>query len=115
MNAYHQPHTDTLLRDIYQGITTVSTEGVSYALVIAFFLANLPEVRPIVIVKGLMSTMCTDCSSLQALSSSIIMLENGMSKLVISGMWLFLVGMSQPSDVTVHNSVCLRSNTMSQQ
>jgi hypothetical protein len=44
------PHTDTLLRDIYQGITTVSADGVSYALVIAFFLANLPEVRPIAIV-----------------------------------------------------------------
>jgi len=27
-----------------------------------------------------------------------------MSKLVISGMWLFLVGMSQPSDVTVHKT-----------
>lgn len=54
------------------GITTVSADGVSYALVIAFFLANLPE----------------------ALSSSIIMLENGMSKLVISCMWLFLVAMT---------------------
>jgi hypothetical protein len=31
------------------------------------------------------------------------MLENGMSKLVISCMWLFLVGMSQPSDVKVHS------------
>lgn len=44
------PTLTPLLRDIYQGITTVSTEGVSYALVIAFFLANLPEVRPITIV-----------------------------------------------------------------
>ncbi|ELR13566.1 uncharacterized protein ACA1_358640 [Acanthamoeba castellanii str. Neff] len=57
---------------LIDGITTVSADGVSYALVIAFFLANLPE----------------------ALSSSIIMLENGMSKLVISCMWLFLVAMT---------------------
>ncbi len=48
----------------------MSPEGISYALVAAFFLSNFPE----------------------ALSSSIIMLENGISKLRIMIMWISIVG-----------------------
>ncbi len=59
-----------LLGSFWTGIQSVSPEGISYALVAAFFLSNFPE----------------------ALSSSIIMLENGISRLRIMIMWISIVG-----------------------
>jgi NhaP-type Na+/H+ and K+/H+ antiporter len=54
----------------HAGVESASHEGVTVALRVAFFLGNLPV----------------------ALSSSIVMLENGMSRMAIFLMWLLLTG-----------------------
>ncbi|ELR21754.1 metal cation transporter, ZIP subfamily protein [Acanthamoeba castellanii str. Neff] len=54
------------------GVESASHEGVTVALRVAFFLGNLPV----------------------ALSSSIVMLENGMSRIAIFLMWLMLTGLT---------------------
>src|SRR3989344_5144802 len=54
----------------HAGVESASHEGVTVALRVAFFLGNLPV----------------------ALSSSIVMLENGMSRIAIFLMWLLLTG-----------------------
>jgi zinc transporter ZupT len=57
---------DSFPESLVIGILTVSDRGMSYALILAVFLSNFPE----------------------ALSSSIIMLETGLSNLKILGLWV---------------------------